>query len=61
MGIISQLYKIQGTIITKAITNGNSTVQQKDISWSKRIRGKDALAQINTNIIIHDFRPKAKP
>jgi len=32
VGIISKLYKIQGTKITKAITIGSRTVQQKDIS-----------------------------
>ena len=34
---------MQGTNITKAITIGSKTVQQKDINWSKRIRGNDAL------------------
>lgn len=33
-GIISKLYKIQGTTIINAITIGNKTVQQYDISWS---------------------------
>jgi hypothetical protein len=59
-GIISKPYKIHGTKTTKAITIGNSTVQQKDISWSKRILGNEALVHINTKIIIHDFIPKAK-
>jgi hypothetical protein len=31
-GIISKLYKIQGTKTIKAITIGNKTVQQKDIN-----------------------------
>lgn len=60
-GIISKLYNIQGTSTTNAITNGNNTVQQKDINWSKRILGKEALAQINTKIITHDFIPKLIP
>ncbi len=60
VGIISKLYKIQGTKTTNAITIGNNTVQQKDINWSKRIRGKDALANKNTKIIIHEFIPKVK-
>jgi hypothetical protein len=60
-GIISKLYKIQGTNITKAITIGNNIVQQKDINWSKRILGNEALVHIKTNIIIHDFIPKVKP
>jgi hypothetical protein len=61
LGIISKLYSIQGTNITKAITIGNRTVQQKDINWSKRILGNEALAHINIKIIIHDLIPKAKP
>ena len=60
-GIISKLYKIQGTNITKAITIGNNIVQQKDINWSKRILGNEALVHIKTKIIIHDFIPKVKP
>ena len=40
---------------------GNNTVQQKDINWSKRILGKEALIQIKIKIIIHDFNPKLKP
>lgn len=35
-------------------------VQQYDISWSKRILGKEALANIKIKIIIQDFRPKDK-
>jgi hypothetical protein len=46
LGIISKLYKIQGTKITKAITKGKSIVQQNDINWSNRILGKEALAHI---------------
>jgi hypothetical protein len=33
-GIISKLYNIHGTSIINAITIGNKTVQQYDISWS---------------------------
>ena len=51
---------MQGTSITNAITIGNKTVQQKDINWSKRIRGNEARTHIKMNIIIHDFTPKAK-
>jgi hypothetical protein len=61
LGIISKLYNIQGTKIIKAITTGNSIVQQKDINWSKRILGNEALAHIKINIIIQDFIPKLKP
>ena len=39
---------------------GNSTVQQKDINWSKRILGKEALAHINTKTIIQAFIPRVK-
>ena len=45
----------------KAITKGNNIVQQKDINWSKRIRGNEALAHMKTKIIIHDFTPNVKP
>ena len=61
LGIISKLYNIQGTKIINAITIGNKTVQQNDINWSNRILGNDALAHINTKIIIQDLRPKVKP
>jgi len=61
LGNISKLYKIHGTSIIKAITRGNKIVQQKDINWSKRIRGKDALAQIKIKIIIQDFTPNIIP
>ena len=45
----------------KANTIGNNTVQQNDINWSKRILGKEALAQIKVNIITELFNPKLKP
>ena len=61
LGIISKLYCIQGTNIIKAIIKGNSTVQQNDINWSKRILGKEALAQINIKIITELLNPKHKP
>ncbi len=41
---------MQGINIIYAITIGNKIVQHTDINWSKRILGKEALAQINTNI-----------
>ena len=61
LGIISKLYCIHGTSIINAITKGNSIVQQKDINWSKRILGKEALTHIKIKIIKHDFNPKLKP
>ena len=61
LGIISKLYKIQGTKTTKAITIGNNIVQQKDINWSKRILGKEALTHIKTKIITQVFNPRLKP
>ena len=61
VGIISKLYSMQGTSTTRAITIGNKTVQQKDISWSKRILGNEALTHMKTKIIIPDLTPKAKP
>jgi len=60
-GIISQLYNRQGIKNIKAITIGNRIVQQKDINWSNRILGKDALVHIKINIIIQDLRPKVNP
>jgi len=61
LGIISKLYNRHGIKMIKAIIIGNRTVQQKDISWSKRILGKDALVHIKINIIIQDLRPKVNP
>ncbi len=40
----------QGINTIYAIITGSSTVQHTDINWSKRILGKEALTQINTNI-----------
>ena len=60
-GNISKLYKIQGTKIINAKTTGNKTVQQKDINWSKRILGKDALTHIKVNINKELLNPKVKP
>lgn len=40
---------------------GSKTVQQKDINWSKRILGKDALVQIKINIRAQDLNPKERP
>ena len=45
----------------KANTIGNKTVQQKDINWSKRILGNEALTHIKVNTIILDFIPKVSP
>ena len=61
LGNISKLYCIQGTSKINAIIKGNNIVQQKDINWSKRILGKEALTHINIKIIIDDFKPKLKP
>lgn len=59
--MISKLYCIHGTNTINEITKGNSIVQQKDISWSNRILGNEALTHINTKIIIEDFKPKLIP
>jgi hypothetical protein len=61
VGIISKLITTQGIRTIKAIIIGNKTVQQKDINWSKRILGKEALVHININIIIQDLNPIANP
>ena len=44
-----------------ANTIGNKTVQQKDINWSKRILGKDALTQIKVKINKELLNPKLNP
>lgn len=59
--MISKTYKIQGSNIIKAITNGKSIVQQNDINWSYRILGKEALPHINTKIIMQALNPKVRP
>lgn len=61
LGNMLQVYKIQGITNINANNIGNRTVQQNDINWSKRILGKEALAQINMKIIIELFAPKLKP
>ena len=45
----------------KAITTGSNIVQEKDINWSKRILGKEALTHMKTNIIIQDLVPIVIP
>ena len=55
---IPKTYNIQGTKNISPNRIGNNTVQQKDINWSNRILGKDALTQININTIIELFTPK---
>lgn len=61
VGIISKLYIIQGTSTINAITIGSSIVQENDISWSKRILGKEALTHIKTKTIMQDFIPIVRP
>lgn len=56
-GIISKLSKIHGSNIIKPTRIGNNTTQQTDISWSKRILGNEARAQMKMKIIIQDFTP----
>jgi len=43
------------------MTIGSNIVQEKDINWSNRILGKEALTHINIKIIIQDFIPMVKP
>lgn len=57
---IENTFNKQGYNIIKAITKGNKIVQQKDINWSYRILGNEALAHIKTNIITQDLNPKVK-
>jgi hypothetical protein len=56
--VIPNIYNKQGINIIKANKIGNNTVQQNDINWSNLILGKEALTQININIIIELFIPK---
>ena len=58
---MSKLPIILGVNIINANNVGNTLVQQYDISWSKRMRGKEALAHINMNINAQAFKPTAKP
>jgi hypothetical protein len=55
--IIYVPYVIQGISIINAIINGNNIVQQKDINWSNRILGKEALTHIKVNIKAETFNP----
>lgn len=55
------MYTKQGIIIINAIIIGNNIVQQKDINWSKRILGNEALTQMKTNIIKQVLKPKLRP
>lgn len=52
---------MQGTSMMKAITTGSNIVQEKDINWSNRILGNEALTHMKTNIIAQDLRPIVKP
>ena len=60
VGNASNPNTIQGNNTTYAIIKGNNTVQHTDINWSKRILGKEALTQINTNIKKAVFNAKFK-
>lgn len=60
LGTMSKLYITQGIKIIKAITIGSKMVQEKDISWSNRILGKEALTQMKTKIIMQDLVPNIK-
>ena len=59
--VIPNIYNKQGIKTINANKIGNNTVQQKDINWSKRILGNEALTHIKTKIIIPDLTPNAKP
>ena len=54
-------YNIHGIKNINPNNIGNNTVQQKDINWSKRILGNEALTHMNINTIIALFIPKVKP
>jgi hypothetical protein len=57
----SKLNKMQGTNTIKAKSKGRRTVQQKLMSWSNRILGKEARTQINVKTKALDFIPKIRP
>lgn len=57
----SKLLSIQGTKTIKAKSKGNNSVQQNDISWSNRIRGREARIQMNMNTKIEVLIPKTRP
>lgn len=61
VGTASKATVTQRTKKIKAKTNGNNTVQQTVISWSKRIRGNEALTQINVKIMIQVLNPNERP
>jgi hypothetical protein len=50
--------RMQGINIINPNNIGNKTVQQKDINWSKRILGNEALTHINIKTITELFNPK---
>ena len=52
---------MQGTNTIKANNKGNRTVQQKLMSWSKRIRGRLARTQINVKTNRADLIPRTSP
>lgn len=57
---IPKVYNREGIKAINPNNIGNKTVQQKDINWSKRILGKDALTHMNTKTINELFTPKLK-
>ena len=61
VGTALKAIRIHGTRNIKANTKGSNTVQQTVISWSKRIRGNDALTHTKPNIIKQVFIPNESP
>jgi hypothetical protein len=55
-GIISNATMMLGTSSRRAIVGGSIPVQQKDSSWSKRIRGRVARNQTNPKQPAHVLR-----
>jgi hypothetical protein len=60
-GIASNEPSIERSQNINANTSGNKTVQQKDISGKKRIRGKYALTHTNVKTSIQTLIPSAAP
>jgi hypothetical protein len=61
VGRASNEISINKIMNIKAKISGNKTVQQNDISWSKRILGKLARTHTKQNTIKQVFKPNDTP
>lgn len=60
-GIASNEIRMARIKNIRANTKGSKTVQHNDISWSKRIRGKDALTHTKVKASIQVLIPSDAP